>query len=653
MTDLDSALSRGFRPKDEKQKLDHMWSAANHTQATYIHPISPLLEKMDAVTEKSVKSSPVSPFQFFPTTPQCPSLSPSSSPESSHVTAVSYKDDPSPPIGLSLSPPCPTSAQSEVDDHISPSAESAKASADVSSHWKLPHPKTIKPQPSTVPLPVAAETETKAAPSVPTPFPHFPAPAAAPVPFGHIPPYPAAAAAGWWAPFAAFPSHVLLAHSPAAGQAQQQAMGAQQRTWVSNAPPWFCFGPSPFLSPARPALLAPGVNASDVNLEINKSLMAVSKPSLSGDGSRTRVPSSVATKASVKRSPSAKLATKPVEVLPRERLATGFRPWKAASRSSGSNDTSALLSSNGATTTCSAAVEACASSRRAVPFALKPCSQGTEGLHKLEADGQPIRPAAQQPRGQAGPVNAVKPVNAVNPVNTISPMSHFPTPIHILPAISPVPSFQSAAADQARAYACTMGQYPGFPWTAAAAAAAAGAGAGAGGAAAVSAAGVFGFLNPAGTVASEAGAGVVGDKRRLGRAEGTAAGSVDVQGKRKKRQKHGGVGSEVVEGTASLRMNGKSGEMEGECGRSKEQEEEERSKDNEKEREKEKEKACRNCGTHTTPFWRKDRSGSGQHLCNACGLYLAKNDAPRPSVLWKKESQGAPDTTSHALAAKA
>ncbi|CAI5466586.1 unnamed protein product [Closterium sp. Yama58-4] len=628
MTELDSALSRGFRPKDERQKLDHMWSAANHTQTTYIHPISPLLEKMDAVAKKSVKSSPVSPFQFFPTTPQCPSLSPSSSPESSHVTALSYKDDTSPPIGLSLSPPCPTSAQSEDDDHISPSAESTKVSADVSSHWKVPQPKTIKPQPSTVPLPVAAETETKEVPSVPTPFPHFPAPTAAPVPFGHIPPYPAAAAAGWWAPFATFPSHVLLAHSPAASQVQQQAMGAQQRPWVPNAPPWFCFGPPPFVSPARPAILAAGGTASDVNVEINKGLMAASKPSLSGDGSRTRVPSSVATKASVKRSPSARLAAKPVEVLPRERLPSGFRPWKAASRSCGSNDTSALLSSNGATTTCSAAVEACASSRQTVSFALKPCSKGTEGLHNMKAEGQPIRPAAQQPSGQAGPVNAVNPVNAATSVNTISPMSHFPTPIHILPAISPVPSFHSAAADQARAYASTMGQYPGFPWTAAAAAAAAGAGAGG-----ASAAGVFGFLNPGGTVAAEAGAGVVGDKRRLGRAEGAAA---DVQGKRKKRQKHGGVGSEVVEGPVSPRTHGKSGAMEGECVNGKEQEAEERGKDNEKVKEKEQEKACRNCGTHTTPFWRKDRSGSGQHLCNACGLYLAKNDAPRPSVLWKK-----------------
>ena len=45
---------------------------------------------------------------------------------------------------------------------------------------------------------------------------------------------------------------------------------------------------------------------------------------------------------------------------------------------------------------------------------------------------------------------------------------------------------------------------------------------------------------------------------------------------------------------------------------------------------------CNNCGTVSTPFWRKDPADSGMHLCNACGLYMAKNDAPRPSSLWKK-----------------
>jgi len=46
-------------------------------------------------------------------------------------------------------------------------------------------------------------------------------------------------------------------------------------------------------------------------------------------------------------------------------------------------------------------------------------------------------------------------------------------------------------------------------------------------------------------------------------------------------------------------------------------------------------KVCVNCGVSRTPFWRKERSGVGS-LCNACGLYLAKNDAPRPKMLWKR-----------------
>ena len=45
-------------------------------------------------------------------------------------------------------------------------------------------------------------------------------------------------------------------------------------------------------------------------------------------------------------------------------------------------------------------------------------------------------------------------------------------------------------------------------------------------------------------------------------------------------------------------------------------------------------KVCSNCGTSHTPFWRKDKL-DGQPLCNACGLYSAKNDAPRPAALWK------------------
>ncbi|GAB4816955.1 hypothetical protein N2152v2_004001 [Parachlorella kessleri] len=44
-------------------------------------------------------------------------------------------------------------------------------------------------------------------------------------------------------------------------------------------------------------------------------------------------------------------------------------------------------------------------------------------------------------------------------------------------------------------------------------------------------------------------------------------------------------------------------------------------------------KVCSNCGTNSTPFWRKDRH-TGLALCNACGLYAAKNDHPRPVKLW-------------------
>lgn len=44
---------------------------------------------------------------------------------------------------------------------------------------------------------------------------------------------------------------------------------------------------------------------------------------------------------------------------------------------------------------------------------------------------------------------------------------------------------------------------------------------------------------------------------------------------------------------------------------------------------------CCNCGVTSTPFWRKDRL-SGLPLCNACGLYAAKNDHPRPARLWRE-----------------
>ena len=60
-------------------------------------------------------------------------------------------------------------------------------------------------------------------------------------------------------------------------------------------------------------------------------------------------------------------------------------------------------------------------------------------------------------------------------------------------------------------------------------------------------------------------------------------------------------------------------------------------------------KTCVNCGVSKTPFWRKERDGGGS-LCNACGLYLAKNDAPRPKMLWRRagtgeEGEANPETT--------
>ncbi|KAL6784064.1 hypothetical protein ACKKBG_A04655 [Auxenochlorella protothecoides x Auxenochlorella symbiontica] len=47
-------------------------------------------------------------------------------------------------------------------------------------------------------------------------------------------------------------------------------------------------------------------------------------------------------------------------------------------------------------------------------------------------------------------------------------------------------------------------------------------------------------------------------------------------------------------------------------------------------------RTCSNCGVTATPFWRKSRA-SGLPLCNACGLYSAKNgDAHRPPKLWRE-----------------
>ncbi|CAB4410560.1 unnamed protein product [Rhizophagus irregularis] len=37
---------------------------------------------------------------------------------------------------------------------------------------------------------------------------------------------------------------------------------------------------------------------------------------------------------------------------------------------------------------------------------------------------------------------------------------------------------------------------------------------------------------------------------------------------------------------------------------------------------------CSNCGTMTTPLWRRDEEG--QTLCNACGLYFKLHHERRP-----------------------
>jgi len=48
---------------------------------------------------------------------------------------------------------------------------------------------------------------------------------------------------------------------------------------------------------------------------------------------------------------------------------------------------------------------------------------------------------------------------------------------------------------------------------------------------------------------------------------------------------------------------------------------------------------CRNCGTTTTPLWRRDING--KIICNACGLYEKARQVPRPPGI-KRRSSNAP-----------
>ncbi|CAK5267885.1 unnamed protein product [Mycena citricolor] len=43
-------------------------------------------------------------------------------------------------------------------------------------------------------------------------------------------------------------------------------------------------------------------------------------------------------------------------------------------------------------------------------------------------------------------------------------------------------------------------------------------------------------------------------------------------------------------------------------------------------------KACAHCAVTSTPLWRRER-GTGELLCNACGLYLLQRNVPRPLSL--------------------
>ncbi|KAJ7197915.1 hypothetical protein GGX14DRAFT_667080, partial [Mycena pura] len=47
-------------------------------------------------------------------------------------------------------------------------------------------------------------------------------------------------------------------------------------------------------------------------------------------------------------------------------------------------------------------------------------------------------------------------------------------------------------------------------------------------------------------------------------------------------------------------------------------------------------KACSNCGTTTTPVWRRDPQTHAP-LCNACGVYQSTHHTRRPQVLINAE----------------
>ncbi|CAD7695891.1 unnamed protein product [Ostreobium quekettii] len=106
----------------------------------------------------------------------------------------------------------------------------------------------------------------------------------------------------------------------------------------------------------------------------------------------------------------------------------------------------------------------------------------------------------------------------------------------------------------------------------------------------------------------------------MGTAMGTKAGPASAPGgqaKRRRRQDSGGSGDGQANGGSQLSSANRKGR-----------------------RPRQEERVCKNCGTRSTPFWRKDKH-DGLPLCNACGLYLSKNDAPRPKVLWKSSDPSA------------